>query len=142
MSEASEFKRLHDSCETVFHFAANPEVRVGVTSPDIHFRQNVVATHNLPEHLRRIGEASTVVFASTSTVYGEPAKIPTPENYSPLKPISVYGATRLACETLISAYSHTYSFKAIIYRLANVIGPRSKHGIIYDFIQKLKKNPK
>lgn len=102
----------------------------------------MAATHNLLEHLRRIGEATTIVFASTSTVYGEPAEIPTSEDYSPLKPIPVHGATKLACEALISAYSHTYGFKAIVYRLANVIGPRSKHSIIHDFVQKLKKNPK
>jgi len=128
--------------ETVFHLAANPEVRVGLTDPGTHFQQNVVATHNLLEQLRKTGNASTLIFASTSTVYGEPTKIPTPEDYAPLKPISTYGASKLACEALISAYAYTYDFKAVIYRLANIVGPRSKHGVIYDFIQKLNKNPK
>lgn len=139
----TDLKKLKlDHCETVFHLAANPEVRVGSTNPDIHFQQNVVATYCLLEHLRKTGNTSTLVFASTSTVYGEPAKIPTPENYAPLEPISIYGATKLACEALITAYAYTYNFKAVIYRLANIVGPRNKHGVIYDFIQKLKKNPK
>jgi len=138
----SELAKLSNgNFETVFHLAADPEVRVGITQPDKHFQQNLVATKNTLEYLRKKGNMVAIVFASTSTVYGEPAKIPTPEDYSPLEPISVYGATKLASEALISAYAHTYGFKAIIYRLANVIGPRSQHGVIYDFVQKLKKKP-
>jgi len=72
----------------------------------------------------------------------EPQTIPTPENYAPLKPISLYGASKLASEALISAYAHTYNKKAIILRLANTIGPRSQHGVVHDFIQKLRRNPK
>ena len=128
--------------EAVFHFAANPEVRIGSTNPDIHFQQNIVATHNLLESIRKTKNKPTLIFTSTSTVYGEPTKIPTSEDYAPLKPISTYGASKLACEALISAYAYTYGFKAIIYRLANIVGPRSRHGVIYDFIQKLKTNPK
>jgi UDP-glucose 4-epimerase len=128
--------------DTIFHLAANPEVRVGLTDPDIHFKQNISATHKLLESLRKAQSKPTLIFASTSTVYGEPTKIPTPEDYAPLKPISTYGASKLACEALISAYAYTYDFKAIIYRLANIVGPRSQHGVIHDFIQKLKTNPK
>jgi UDP-glucose 4-epimerase len=138
-----DIKKLgHNNYELVFHLAANPEVRVSFTHPNIHFQQNIVATYNLLEHLRKNQNNPNIIFTSTSTVYGEASKIPTPENYSSLKPISVYGATKLACEALITAYSHTYGLKAIIYRLANIIGPRSRHGVIYDFIQKLKRNPK
>jgi len=121
--------------------AANPEVRVGSINPNIHFQQNIVATKNLLEFIRKTQQNPTLVFVSTSTVYGEPNKIPTPEDYAPLMPISIYGATKLACEALISAYAHTYGFKTIMYRLANIVGPRSKHGVIHDFIQKLNKNP-
>jgi UDP-glucose 4-epimerase len=126
--------------EIVFHLAANPEVRVGTTNPEVHFQQNLIATHNLLECIRKNKSDLTLVFTSTSTIYGEPAKIPTPETYSPLKPISIYGATKLAGEALITAYAYTYGFKTIIYRLANIVGPRSQHGIIYDFVQKLKQN--
>ncbi len=130
-----------DDCETVFHFAANPEVRVGSANPVIHYEQNVVATFNLLEIIRQTGKMKKLVFTSSSTVYGEPQKIPTPEDYAPLKPISVYGASKIACEALITSYAYTYSFKAIIYRLANIVGSRMQHGVIYDFIKKLKKNP-
>jgi len=127
--------------DTIFHLAANPEVKIGATNPKIHFQQNITATHNLLETIRKSNSKPTLVFTSTSTVYGEPTKIPTPENYAPLKPISTYGASKLACEALISAYAHTYNFKAIIIRLANIVGPRSQHGVVHDFIQKLNKNP-
>ena len=140
LSSSDLAKLRHENYDTIFHLAANPEVRVGSTNPNMHFQQNVVATQNLLEYLRKAQDTPTLVFTSTSTVYGEPAIIPTPENCSPLRPISVYGATKLASEALISGYAHTYGFKAVIYRLANVIGPRSAHGVIYDFIQKLKKN--
>jgi UDP-glucose 4-epimerase len=125
----------------IFHLAANHEVKIGSTDPNIHFQQNIVATHNLLELMRKAERQPTLVFASTSTVYGEASRIPTPEDYAPLMPISTYGASKLACEALITAYAYTYGFKAIIYRLANIVGPRSRHGVIYDFIQKLKKNP-
>ena len=139
---ASEVTKAVEGCEIVYHLAANPEVRVSSISPNIHFQQNIVATYNLLEAIRKIGSAKAFAFTSSSTVYGDAVKIPTPEGYTPLEPISVYGASKLACEALITAYAHTYGFQAVIYRLANVVGLRSRHGVIYDFVQKLKKNPK
>jgi UDP-glucose 4-epimerase len=140
---SSDRKKLeHSHYDVVFHLAANPEVRMGSTNPSIHFQQNLTATYNLLEYIRKTKPDPTLVFASTSTVYGEPTRIPTPENYAPLKPISTYGATKLACEALISAYAYTCSFNAVILRLANIIGPRSQHGVIHDFTKKLNKNPK
>jgi len=138
----TDLTKLTDNYELVFHLAANPEVRVGSTSPCVHFQQNVVATNNLLEAIRRNGNVKTLLFTSSSTIYGEASKIPTPENYTPLEPISIYGASKLACEALIVGYAHTYGFKAVIYRLANIVGTRSQHGVIHDFVQKLKKNPK
>jgi len=117
----SDNKKLkHKRFDLVFHLAANPEVRIGSTNPEVHFQQNLVATHNLLEYIRKTQKNPTLVFTSTSTVYGEPTKIPTPENYSPLTPISIYGANKLASEALITAHAHTYNCKAIIYRLANI----------------------
>ncbi len=127
--------------DVIFHLAANPEVRVSSTNPKIHFQQNIQTTFNLLECIRKNQSKLTLIFASSSVVYGEPDKIPTPEDYAPLKPISVYGATKLACEALISAYASTYGFKSIIFRLANIVGPRSGHGIIFDFVKKLQNNP-
>jgi UDP-glucose 4-epimerase len=128
------------SYDLIFHLAANPEVRVGTENPDIHFKQNTVATYNLLEFVRKAGNHPTLVYTSTSTVYGEAAKVPTPEDYAPLKPISIYGASKLAGEALVTAYAYTYGFKAVIYRIANVVGPRSRLGVVYDFVQKLKRN--
>ncbi len=127
--------------DIVFHLAANPDVRLGSQNPRIQFEQNVLATYNLLEMMRKKKISPRLfVFTSTSTVYGEADLIPTPENYGPLQPISVYGASKLACEALISSYAHNYKFRAVILRLANVIGSRSTHGIIYDLLQKLRKN--
>lgn len=126
--------------DAIFHFAANPEVRIGISKPNVLFNENVLATFNVLEVARKIG-IKYFIFASSSTVYGDAKVIPTPEDYSPLKPISVYGATKLACEALVSAYAHTYDIRGLSLRLANIIGSRSKHGVIYDFILKLLKNP-
>ena len=126
--------------EVVFHLAANPEVRVSTTAPEIHFRENVVATFNLLEACRKVGTVEKFVFASSSTVYGDAKVFPTPENHE-LRPISVYGASKAACESLICSYAYLYGFKAASLRYANIVGPRLRHGVIYDFLMKLKKNP-
>jgi len=125
--------------DAVFHFAANPEVRVSTTNPDIHFSENVVATFNLLEAMRK-NDATQLVFASSSSVYGEPPQIPVDEE-APLRPVSVYGASKAACENLIHAYAKLYGIKAVALRYANVVGPRLRHGVIWDLINKLKKNP-
>ena len=125
--------------DAVFHFAANPEVRVSTTNPDIHFNENVVATFNLLEAMRK-NDVTQLVFASSSSVYGEPDEIPVDEN-APLRPVSVYGASKAACEHLIHAYAKLYGFRAVALRYANVVGPRLRHGVIWDFINKLRKNP-
>jgi len=128
-------------CDEVYHLAANPEVNVKNASPEDHFRQNIEATFNLLEAMRQDNNQKFIAFTSTSTVYGEPEQIPTLESYGPTIPISLYGASKLACEGLLSAYANMYGFRAVIFRLANVVGPRSNHGVIYDFIGKLRSNP-
>ena len=130
-----------EGCSRVFHLAANPEVRANKASPEEHFRQNIEATYRLLEAVTERGGVELIVFASTSTVYGEAERLPTPESYGPTKPISMYGASKLACEALISAYASMKGYKAVIYRLANVVGPRSNHGVIWDFVGKLRENP-
>lgn len=140
----NDLKELQAVCEairnvdTVFHFAANPEVRVSTTNPEIHFNENVVVTFNILEAMRK-NDVKELVFASSSTVYGEPEKLPVSED-APIKPVSVYGASKAACENLIHAYSRLYGIKAIILRYANVVGPRLRHGVVYDFIRKLFEN--
>jgi UDP-glucose 4-epimerase len=128
-----------EGADVVFHFAANPEVRVSTTNPEIHFNENVVATFNLLEAMRRKG-VKELVFASSSSVYGEPEEIPVDEN-APIRPVSVYGASKAACEALIHAYTKLYEIKAVALRYANVVGPRLRHGVVWDLINKLLKNP-
>ena len=131
--------RAVEGVDTVFHFAANPEVRVSTTNPEIHFNENIVATFNLLEAMRR-KNMKELVFASSSSVYGEPEEIPVDEN-APIRPVSVYGASKAACEALIHAYTKLYGIKAIVLRYANVVGPRLRHGVVWDLINKLLKNP-
>jgi UDP-glucose 4-epimerase len=126
--------------DRLFHLAADPDVRQSAVNPDPTVQNNIMATYRVLEAMRR-HKVPELVFTSTSTVYGDAAVIPTPESYTPLEPISVYGASKLACEALISAYCHSFGMKSWIFRFANIIGPRSGHGVISDFIQKLEKNP-
>jgi UDP-glucose 4-epimerase len=137
-----KLRNVIDECDIVFHFAANPEVRAALTNSHIDFEQNLMATYMLLEAMRKSNQMKVMVFASTSTVYGEAKVLPTPEDYAPLKPISLYGATKLGCEALIASYTHTFGFKGLVFRFANIVGPRLRHGVIYDFILKLKANPK
>ena len=127
--------------DVVFHLAANPEVRVAEVDPLVHFRENLLTTFNVLEAVRKSESARLVVFFSSSTVYGEPVVFPTCEDYGPLLPISVYGASKLGCEALICAFCHTFGVRGLIFRLANVVGGRSSHGVIVDFVRKLRENP-
>jgi len=135
-----DISKAIDGCDVVFHLAANPDVRIGAINTRTHVDNGILATYNLLEEMRK-KSINKIIFTSSSTVYGEASIIPTPENYGPLIPISLYGAAKLAAEALISSYCHTFDMEAIIYRFANVVGPRSTHGVIYDFIKKLRKNP-
>ena len=139
--DPSSLKSALIGCTAVYHLAANPEVRSYKASPYEHFKQNIEGTFNILEAIRENGGIQFLGFTSTSTVYGETSVIPTPETYAPLKPISNYGASKLANEAMICSYAAMYNFRAAIFRLANIIGPRSDHGVIYDFINKLKANP-
>jgi len=98
--------------DIVYHVAANPDVRLGASDTKIHFDQNILVTYNLLEAMRK-NNVKKVVFTSTSTIYGEAQIMPTPENYGPLIPISLYGASKLACEALITSYSHTFVYASM-----------------------------
>ncbi len=134
-----DIKKAVEGCDIIFHLAANPDVRLGAEDTNIHLEQNILATYTLLEEMRR-HKIKKIVFTSSSTVYGEADVIPTPENYAPLIPISLYGASKLAAESLVCAYCHTFDMFSVIYRFANVVGPRSTHGVTYDFMKKLKKD--
>lgn len=127
--------------DLVFHLAANPDIRYGIKHTDTDLKQNTTVTYNVLEAMR-VNHVKDIILASTSTVYGEPAVMPTPEDYGPLFPISLYGASKLACEALCTSFAHTFGMKCWIFRFANIVGGRGTHGIIFDFIKKLEKNPK
>lgn len=141
LADLHNIRQALGECELVFHLAANPEVQRGSVEPSLHFQQNLLTTFNLLEAIRARGTHTKLVFASTSTIYGEPSIMPTPENYGPLLPISVYGSTKLGCEALAASYTQLLPLQVIIFRFANVVGPRARHGVIYDFILKLRRNP-
>jgi UDP-glucose 4-epimerase len=132
---------IFDDCEAVFHLAANADVRIGSSDTNLDFDNNLLATRNLLEEIRKSRSCTKIIFTSTSTVYGEAKQVPTPEDYGKMMPISLYGASKLACESLISGYSHLFGFKSAILRLANIVGPFSHHGIIFDFLKKLRLDP-
>ncbi len=127
--------------DVIFHIAANPFVRLGEEQTRLDLEQGPIATYNVLESMR-LNKIKKIVFSSSSVVYGETPKIELPETYGPSLPISLYGAGKLAGEGLISAFCGTFDFQAWIYRFANVVGIRGTHGVIVDFIAKLKKNPK
>ena len=117
--------------------AADPEVRTGYDKPENSFNENIVNTFNLLQKIKH-SKVKKFMFASSSSVYGNAKVLPTSENYSPLLPISHYGASKLACEALISSFCHNYDIDGVIIRPANVIGARGRHGLIWDLIHKLK----
>ena len=125
--------------DILFHFAADPEVRTGYSKPEDSFEQNVVNTFNLLQKIKQ-SKIKKIVFASSSSVYGDAKIIPTNEEYGPLSPISHYGASKLACEAMVSSFCHNYNIEGVILRPANVIGLRGRHGLIWDLVHKLKIN--
>jgi len=135
--DESILKGVVKKCDLIFHLAGNSKVQTGYDNSKVDFFNNIVATRNLLECMRMSEICKKIIFTSTSAIYGEASLIPTPEDYGPLKPISMYGASKLACEALISGYAGTFGIEAVIFRLANVVGPSSTHGVIFDFFTKL-----
>ena len=135
-----DFDKYLNGCKIVYHLAANPEVQIGITEPEVMQEQNVDVTEKVLQAMERTG-CSRIVFTSTSTVYGDAKKIPTPED-SELKPISAYGQSKLDAEKLIEKYCEEHKFMGVSYRFANCVGPRSNHGVSFDFVNKLRDNPK
>ena len=126
--------------DVVFHLAANPHVRLGEKQTDLDLNQGIVATYNVLEAMRQ-NNVKKIVFSSSSVVYGETSEPSLPETYGPTLPISLYGAGKLGAEGLISAFCGTFDLQTWMYRFANIVGVRGTHGVIVDFIEKLRKSP-
>jgi len=124
----------------VWHLAANTDIIGGNQNTDLDLKNDVIATYNVLEAMRKNG-INEILFSSTACVYGDVPLEPLREDYGPLLPINLYGAGKLACEGYLSAYSHLFGIRVWIFRFGNVVGARMGHGVIYDFIQKLRKDP-
>ncbi|MDI9364556.1 MAG: NAD-dependent epimerase/dehydratase family protein [Flavobacterium sp.] len=122
--------------DTVFHLAANSDISVSHTSPSVDYLNTFNTTWSVLEAMRN-NNCKNLVFASTSAIYGESID-EIDENYGPIHPISHYGAGKLASEAFISSFSYNYNINTWLFRFPNVVGGRSTHGIIYDFLRKLK----
>lgn len=127
-------------CDTVFHLAANADVRHGLEHPRRDLEQNTLATSNVLEAMRIAG-VSRIAFASTGSVYGEPEVFPTPEDCPFPVQTSLYAASKLAGESLIQAYCHGFGFTGVIFRFVSVLGERYTHGHVYDFYCALRQDP-
>jgi len=126
--------------DAIFHLAANSDIIESRRSSDLDLRLGTIATYNVLEAMRR-ADIKQIIFSSSSVIYGEPSVVPTPEDYGPLLPISLYGASKLACEALVSAFCHNFDFQAWMFRFANICGRHGTHGVLIDFIRKLEKDP-
>ena len=126
--------------EAVFHLAANSDIAAGNADPELDARLNEFTTTVVLDAMRRHG-VQRFFFASTSAIFGE-ANAVLHEDFGPLAPISFYGASKLAAEAYISTYAHRFDLSAVVLRFPNVVGERATHGVIYDFLRKLEKNPR
>jgi UDP-glucose 4-epimerase len=131
---------ITETTDIVFHFAAHTDVRVDDPEEERRvFEENTEMTYNVVERMREVG-CDHLAFTSSSTVYGE-APRPTPEEYGPLEPISIYGASKLSDEGVVSTFANSYGIQSWVFRFANIVGPRQRGNVIPDFIQKLQDDP-
>lgn len=133
-------KTIFQDGDTVFHLAANADVRFGTDHPKKDLEQNTIVTFNVLEAMRTNG-IKNIAFSSTGSVYGEAPVVPTPENGPFPVQTSLYGASKAACEGLISAYCEGFGFQSWIFRFVSILGERYTHGHVFDFYQKLKADP-
>jgi UDP-glucose 4-epimerase len=138
--DAAAIVAAMDGVDVVFHLAANADVRFGTDHPTRDLEQNTICTSNVLEAMRITG-TKRIVFSSTGAVYGEAKVFPTPENAPFPVQTSLYGASKLACEGLISAYCEGFGFTAYIFRFVSILGERYTHGHIYDFYHQLLADP-
>jgi UDP-glucose 4-epimerase len=133
-------KQAMEGHEIVWHFGANSDIPGGNRITNLDLKNGTIATYNVLEAMKQNG-IDKLIFPSSSTVYGDTPPIAFSENFGPTLPISLYGSGKLAAEGLISAYCHLFDMRAWIFRFGNVLGARMGHGVIFDFIHKLRRNP-
>ena len=140
LKNLSAVQSAMEGSSVVYHLAANPDIAKAVTQPDIDFWEGTYLTQNVLDAMH-LTDTRRIFYTSGSGVYGENPAIAFQESYGPCQPISTYGASKLACEGLISAYCHMFDCFGRAFRFANVVGPRQTHGVGYDFVRRLKNDP-
>jgi UDP-glucose 4-epimerase len=140
LSNVNAIAQAISGADIVFHLAANADVRFGTDHPRKDLEQNTLCTSNVLEAMRLAG-VRRIAFSSTGSIYGDSDVIPTPENAPFPVQTSLYGASKLACEGLISAYCEGFGFTGYIFRFVSILGERYTHGHVYDFLNKLHVNP-
>lgn len=140
IKDLEKLKNAMASHDVVIHLASNPDIAKAAIEPDIDFREGTYLTQNVVEAMR-LTSAKKILYASGSGVYGDLGETEANEDYGPLLPISTYGASKLACEALISSYCHMFGLTGRAFRFGNVVGPRQTHGIGFDFTKRLLNDP-
>src|SRR5208283_259248 len=137
--DGSRLTKAMEGVTTVFHLAANADVRGGQIDRNVDLQQNIIGAHRVLEAMKAVS-ATEIVFTSSATVYGEPDRFPTPEDYAPLQ-TSLYGASKLGAEAIIQAYGEYFGIQSYVFRFVSWIGERYSHGVIFDFVNKLRAKP-
>jgi UDP-glucose 4-epimerase len=143
-SDASDVNALSatmDGHDWVIHLASNPDIAAAAEKPEIDFYRGTLLTNNVVEAMRRTG-LHRLLYASGSGVYGDTGSRLVGEDHAPLVPISTYGASKLACESLIASYCSMFGLRACAFRFANVVGARQTHGVGFDFVRRLTAKPR
>ena len=130
----------NENIDIVYHLAANSDIQKGGKNPSIDYNDTFNTTYSVLE-LMRICDIKKLFFSSTSAVYGDKKDL-LKEDIGDLRPISYYGGSKLASESFISSYTFMNDLQTVVFRFPNVIGPNLTHGVIFDFVKKLKNNPK
>ena len=124
----------------VIHLASNPDIALAVDNPEIDFYRGTMLTNNVVEAMRR-ANVKRLIYASGSGVYGDAGEQVVSEDFAPLRPVSTYGASKLAGEALIASYCSMFGLRACVFRFGNVVGARQSHGVGYDFLRRLAVTP-
>jgi len=136
-----KLKKAIKGHDLVFHLAANPNISQGILDPTIDLKIGILGTFNVLNAMRLVS-VKKIAYTSGSGVYGDQGEKFIKENFGPLLPVSMYGASKIASEALVSTFCHFYDMQAWIFRPANIVGKNQTHGVAFDFIKKLRKNPK
>jgi UDP-glucose 4-epimerase len=138
--DVESLNRAMAGSDFVFHLAANADIRFGLEHPKRDLEQNTIATFNVLEGMRENG-IKGVAFASSAAALGEPSVFPTPEDCAVPIQTSLYGASKMACEGLISSYCEGFDFEGYVFRFVSLLGPRYPHGHVIDFYRSLREDP-